>query len=114
MALTTSASNTYDPTASAQALTDKYTADLQARITTAQTKAATATSGGLVNLKMALTSFSSSLLGLTSGKTMLAQGATFSNTWRWAAPRASRNGRRRRIRCSWKRSPPTTRFRWAG
>lgn len=79
MALTTSASNTYDPTASAQALTDKYTADLQARIT-AQTKAATATSGGLVNLKMALTSFSSSLLGLTSGKTMLSQGATFSNT----------------------------------
>ncbi|MEG2033464.1 MAG: hypothetical protein RR376_22660, partial [Janthinobacterium sp.] len=70
MALTTSASNTYDPTASAQALTDKYTADLQARIT-AQTKAATATSGGLVNLKMALTSFSSSLLSLTSGKTML-------------------------------------------
>ena len=79
MAFSTSASNTYDPTASAQALTDKYTADLQARIT-AQTKAATATSGGLVSLKMALTSFSSSLLGLTSGKTMLVQGATFSNT----------------------------------
>lgn len=79
MAFSTSASNTYDPTASAQALTDKYTADLQARIT-AQTKAATATSGGLVNLKMALTSFSSSLLSLTSGKTMLVQGATFSNT----------------------------------
>ena len=79
MAFSTSASNTYDPTASAQALTDKYTVDLQARIT-AQTKAATATAGGLASLKMALTSFSSSLMGLTSGKTMLVQGATFSNT----------------------------------
>ena len=80
MALTTSASNTYDPTASAQALTDKYTADLQARIT-AQTKAAAATSGGLTNLKMALTTFSSSLLGLTgSGKTLLTQSAALSNT----------------------------------
>ncbi|PKB19931.1 flagellar filament capping protein FliD [Janthinobacterium sp. 64] len=79
MAFSTSASNTYDPTASAQALTDKYTADLQARIT-AQTKAATATSGGLVNLKMALTSFSSSLLGLTNGKTLLTQSAALSNT----------------------------------
>ena len=79
MAFSTSASNTYDPTASAQALTDKYTADLQARIT-AQTKAATATSGGLVNLKMALTTFSSSLLGLTNGKTLLTQSAVLSNT----------------------------------
>lgn len=79
MAITTNASNTYDPTASAQALTDKYTADTQARIT-AQTKAATATSAGLTNLKMALTSFTSSLMSLTSGKTMVAQGATFSNT----------------------------------
>ena len=79
MAISTSSTNTYDPTASAQALTDKYTVDLQARIT-AQTKAATATSGGLTNLKMALTSFSSSLLGLTSGKTLLSQSATFSNT----------------------------------
>nr|WP_314607593.1 flagellar filament capping protein FliD [uncultured Janthinobacterium sp.] len=79
MAFSTSASNTYDPTASAQALTDKYTADLQARIT-AQTKAATATSGGLTNLKMALTTFSSSLLGLTNGKTLLTQSAALSNT----------------------------------
>ena len=79
MALSTTASNTYDPTASAQALTDKYTADLQARIT-AQTKAATATSGGLTNLKMALTTFSSSLLGLTNGKTLLTQSAALSNT----------------------------------
>ncbi len=79
MALSTNATNTYDPTASAQALTDKYTADLQARIT-AQTKAATATSGGLTNLKMALTTFSSSLLGLTNGKTLLTQSAALSNT----------------------------------
>ena len=79
MAISTNASNTYDPTASAQALTDKYTADLQARIT-AQTKAATATSAGLTNMKMALTSFTSSLLSLTGSKTMVAQGATFSNT----------------------------------
>ena len=49
MAISTNASNTYDPTASAQALTDKYTADLQARIT-AQTKAATATSIAAVPL----------------------------------------------------------------
>ena len=40
MAFTTSASNTYDPTASAQALTDKYTADLQARIMREQAKRA--------------------------------------------------------------------------
>ena len=79
MAITTNASNTYDPTASAQALTDKYTADLQARIT-AQTKAATATSAGLTSMKMALTSFTSSLLSLTGGKTVVAQGATFSST----------------------------------
>ena len=79
MAISTNASNTYDPTASAQALTDKYTADLQARIT-AQTKAATATSAGLTSMKMALTSFTSSLFSLTNGKTMLAQSATFSNT----------------------------------
>lgn len=79
MAITTNASNTYDPTASAQALTDKYTADLQARIT-AQTKAATATSSALASMKMALNSFTSSMLSLTSGKTMLTQGATFSNT----------------------------------
>jgi len=80
MALSTNATNTYDPTASAQALTDKYTADLQARIT-AQTKAATATSGGLTNLKMALTTFSSSLMSLTSsGKTLLTQSAALSNT----------------------------------
>ncbi|NBV17861.1 flagellar filament capping protein FliD [Janthinobacterium sp.] len=79
MALSTNATNTYDPTASAQALTDKYTADLQARIT-AQTKAAAATTAGLANLKMALTTFSSSLLTMTTGKTMLVQGATLSNT----------------------------------
>lgn len=79
MAVISSTSNTYDPTASAQALTDKYTADLQARITE-QTKAATATAGGLASLRMALTSFSSSLLSITSGKTMLSQSATLSNT----------------------------------
>lgn len=79
MALTTSASNTYDPTTSAQALTDKYTADLQARIT-AQTTAATATSAALTSMKMALTTFTSSMLTLTNGKTVLAQGATLSNT----------------------------------
>ena len=79
MAITTNASNTYDPTASAQALTDKYTADLQARITE-QTKAATATSAGLTSMKMALNNFTSSLLSLTNGKTMVAQGATLSNT----------------------------------
>ena len=79
MAISTNASNTYDPTASAQALTDKYTADLQARITV-QTKAATATSSGLVNLKMALTTFTSSMLSLTGGKTLLTQSATLSDT----------------------------------
>ena len=79
MAITSYATNTYDPTASAQALTDKYTADLQARIT-AQTKAATATSSGLVNLKMALTTFSSSLMSMTTNKSMLQQSATFSST----------------------------------
>ena len=79
MAISTNASNTYDPTASAQALTDKYTADLQARIT-AQTKAATATSAGLASMKMALNSFTSSMLTLTSGKTLMTQSATVSNT----------------------------------
>lgn len=79
MAITTNATNTYDPTASAQALTDKYTADLQTRITE-QTKAATATSAALTNLKMAMTSFTSSLLALTGTKPLLVQGATFSST----------------------------------
>lgn len=79
MAITTNASNTYDPTASAQALTDKYTADLQTRITE-QTKAATATSAALTSMKMAMTTFSSSLLALTGTKPLLVQGATFSNS----------------------------------
>ncbi|KAB8044453.1 flagellar filament capping protein FliD [Janthinobacterium aquaticum] len=79
MAISTNASNTYDPTASAQALTDKYTADLQARIT-AQTKAATATSAGLSSMKLALNSFTSSMFSLTSGKSLLTQAATLSNT----------------------------------
>lgn len=78
MALTTNPSNTYDPANSATALTDKYTVDIQKRITE-QTKAATATSAALLNMRMALTSFSSSMLTLT-GKTMVAQGATLSDT----------------------------------
>lgn len=79
MALSTTASNTYDPANSATALTDKYTVDIQKRITE-QTTAATATSSALLNMKMALTSFTSSMLSLTSGKTVVTQGATLSDT----------------------------------
>jgi len=71
---------TYDPTATAQALAQKYTATAQSALTT-DTAAATATAKALAGLGAAITSFQSSLGTLTgTGKTILSQTATLSDT----------------------------------
>lgn len=78
--MATITSPTYDPTSTAQALAQKYTAANQDSLT-AQTKAASATSGGLASLGSAISAFQSSLYALTGlNKTMSAQAATFSDT----------------------------------
>ena len=71
---------TYDPTTTAQALAQKATASVQQQITD-QTTAATATNKALSTLGSAISAFQASLGVLTgTGKSMLAQGVTLSNT----------------------------------
>jgi flagellar hook-associated protein 2 len=78
--MATSIGPNYDPTSTAVALAEKYTAGRQS-ILTAQTKQASAASKGLNDLGAALSTFQSSLLSLTGAKkTMFAQAATFSDT----------------------------------
>jgi len=71
---------TYDPTTTAAALAEKYTAPRQ-QILDAQSKTATATEAGLTSLTSALSAFQTSLAGLAStGKTVYAQSAVFGDT----------------------------------
>lgn len=71
--------NTYDPATTAAGLATNYTSARQS-ILTAQTKQASAAAAALSSLRSAISGYQSSLLSLTSGKTMLTQAATFSNT----------------------------------
>jgi flagellar hook-associated protein 2 len=70
----------YDPTTTAQALAEKYTAATQEKITTDTTTTA-ATAKALSTLSSAISAFQGSLSSLTGlGKSMLAQSATLSDT----------------------------------
>jgi flagellar hook-associated protein 2 len=71
---------TYDPTATAQALADKYIMARQ-QIVDVQTAQANATDKALSELNSAILAFQSSLSSLTGlSKTLFAQSATFSDT----------------------------------
>jgi flagellar hook-associated protein 2 len=71
---------TYDPTSTAQAMAQKFTASMQ-EILTGQTNAAGATSTALSKLSSAISAFQGSLSSLTGlGKSVLAQTATLSDT----------------------------------
>lgn len=73
-------SNTYDPTSTAQALAESFTAGRQS-ILTRQTTQATATEKGLNSLSSVLSAFQSSLATLTGlNKTISASSAVFSDT----------------------------------
>jgi flagellar hook-associated protein 2 len=73
-------SPTYDPTSTAQAMAQKFTASMQ-EILTGQTNAAGATSTALSKLSSAISAFQGSLSSLTGlGKSVLAQTATLSDT----------------------------------
>lgn len=81
---------TYDPTTTAQALAQKYTASAQSALTT-DTTTAKAVATALGSLGMAITSFQSSLSTLTgTGKTFLSQSAALSDS---AYGSASASGR---------------------
>jgi flagellar hook-associated protein 2 len=71
---------TYDPTSTAQAMAQKFTASAQDILNT-QNKTASATSSALSKLGSAISTFQSSLSTLTGlGKSVLAQTATLSDT----------------------------------
>ncbi|MCE3606131.1 flagellar filament capping protein FliD [Massilia sp. P8910] len=71
--------NTYDPATTAAGLATNYTSARQS-ILSAQTKQASSAAAALTSLRSAISGYQSSLLSLTSGKTMLSQAASFSNT----------------------------------
>jgi flagellar hook-associated protein 2 len=71
---------TYDPTSTAKALADKYISGQQTQLTN-QTKAASDTAKALSSLSGAISTFQTSLSSLAGfGKSVLAQGATLSDT----------------------------------
>jgi flagellar hook-associated protein 2 len=71
---------TYDPTSTATALAQKYTASAQDRITN-QTNLASATAKGLSTLRSAISSFQTTLASLAGlGKSVLGTSATLSDT----------------------------------
>jgi len=71
---------TYDPTSTATALAEKYTATAQTRITNQSTQA-TATAKALTSLGSAISAFQTSLASLSGlNKSVLAQSATLSDT----------------------------------
>ena len=74
--MTTSSIN---PTATAGQLANAYTASAQSVITT-QTKSAQTMSTALSKLQSALSAFNNALTGLSTGKTMVANTASFSST----------------------------------
>ncbi|NML63324.1 flagellar filament capping protein FliD [Massilia sp. RP-1-19] len=69
----------YDPAATAAALAESYVAARQNVLTT-QSQRATAAASALTKLKSAISAYQTSLLSLSSTKTMLTRAATFSNT----------------------------------
>ncbi|HEY0488506.1 MAG TPA: flagellar filament capping protein FliD [Telluria sp.] len=69
----------YDPASTAAALAENYVSARQG-ILTAQSQRVTASATALTKLKSAISAYQSSLLSLSSTKTMLARSATFSNT----------------------------------
>lgn len=74
-----SSNGTYDPTSTATALAQAYTADQQTSITN-DTATATATANALTTLNNALTAFDTSVTNLSSQSSILANTATFSDT----------------------------------
>lgn len=71
---------TYDPTTTAQALAEKYIDGAKTQLTN-QTTAATATAKALTTLSSAISTFQTALAGMSgTGKAMLAQSATLSDT----------------------------------
>ncbi len=77
--MATTAPVPYNVDSSATAWTEKYTVDAQTLITL-QTKRAATTASALTTLKTAISSYQTSLASLTSGKTLMAQAGTFSDT----------------------------------
>jgi flagellar hook-associated protein 2 len=69
----------YDPASTAQALAENYMSARQTVLTT-QTQRAGATASALMKLKSAISAYQSSLLALSSNKTILTQSATFSSS----------------------------------
>lgn len=77
--MATSIGTSYDPASTAAALAENYVSSRQGILTT-QSKRASATASALTELKSAISAYQTSLLSLSSTKTMLARSATFSNT----------------------------------
>jgi flagellar hook-associated protein 2 len=78
--MSTITSPTYDPTSTATALAQKYTAAAQDALNT-NTKDSAATAKGLTDLGSAISTFQASLASLTGlNKTLVARTATFSDT----------------------------------
>lgn len=69
----------YDPASTATALAESYVAARQQVLTT-QTQRVNAAGTALTKLKSAISAYQSTLLSLSSNKTMLSRSATFSNT----------------------------------
>lgn len=77
--MATSIGTNYDPPSTAAALAEAYVSSRQS-ILTMQTERASATASALTKLRSAISAYQSSLLSLSSNKTMLSRTATFSNT----------------------------------
>jgi flagellar hook-associated protein 2 len=77
--MATSIGTNYDPPSTAAALAEAYVSSRQS-ILTMQAERASATGSALTKLRSAISAYQSSLLALSSSKTMLSRTATFSNT----------------------------------
>lgn len=77
--MATSIGTNYDPPSTAAALAEAYVSSRQS-ILTMQAERASATGSALTKLRSAISAYQSSLLALSSSKTMLSRTATFSNS----------------------------------
>lgn len=77
--MATSIGPSYDPASTAAALAESYVSARQGILTT-QSQRVTAAASALTKLKSAISAYQTSLLALSSTKTMLTRSATFSNT----------------------------------
>lgn len=77
--MATSIGPSYDPASTAAALAESYVSARQGILTT-QSQRATAAASALTKLKSAISAYQTSLLSLSSTKTMLTRSATFSST----------------------------------